>query len=110
MASLAINESDISLKSHQQAAVRELFSNSRYLWSQRINTFRMLASSQGSMFKTSVIENSKIANYDIGIFDQNIVANLHKLEKLDGQGKLGFQQSEAQHELSEIRINCPCHG
>lgn len=94
-ASLAIDEADESPDDPQQRINDRLFRQVRFLWSQQISIFRILASSRVGMFTESADANIRSTTKEIGIFDKNIVAILNQLKKRNAAGKLGFQQTDA---------------
>jgi len=78
-----------------QQRIGRLFRDLRYLWSQRINTFRLFAASRVGMFSTSVESSVSAATQDIDIFGRQLRLHLDQLRAFDTQGKLGLQQGEA---------------
>lgn len=92
---LAIQESEEKLHLKNQRVIHNLFSEIRNLWVRKINSFRLYALSRLGMFNVSVGINMQSSINDITIFDEQIITLLEKLQEIDNNEKLGFEQSLA---------------
>ncbi len=101
-ATLGVREAEDSVSDPEQRRIGMLFGETRYLWSQRINTFRVFATIRLGMFSSSVESTISATTLDIDVFGQQLKRNLEQLRALDAQGKLGLQQSEAFAELNRV--------
>lgn len=101
-ATLGLQEAEESGSDPGQMRIGKLFADIRYLWSQRINTFRLFAASRLGMFSTSMESSMSDTTQDIDVFGQQLNLHLEQLRTLEKQGKLGLQQGEAFTELVRI--------
>lgn len=102
VATLGIQEADDYPTDLTQQRIGKLFGEIRYLWSQRINTFRLYASSRVGMFNTSVESSLNATLHDISAYEKQLQALFKELRALDSRGKLGIQQSQSIADLEHI--------
>lgn len=101
-ATLGMQEAEDYADNPDQQRIGLVFRDLRYVWSQRINTFRLFAASRVGMFSTSVESSVSAATQDIDIFGQQLRLHLDQLRVFEAQHKLGLQQSEALSVLGRI--------
>ena len=99
-ATLGVQEAEESAADPEQRRIGKLFGETRYLWSQRINTFRVFATIRLGMFSSSVESTISATTLDIDIYGHQLKLHLEQLRSLDAESKLGLQQSEALAELN----------
>ncbi len=99
---LGMHEAEDYPDNPDQERIGNLFGDIRYLWSQRINTFRLFAASRVGMFSTSVESSVSAATQDIDIFGRQLKVHIEQLRGFEAQGKLGLQQGEALSELIRV--------
>ena len=102
IATLGAREAEDYPNNPDQRYIGKLFGEIRYLWSQRINTFRLFAASRVGMFSTSVESSVSAATQDIDIFGRQLRVHINELLAFERRGKLGLQQSEALSELNRV--------
>ena len=102
IATLGVEEAEDSAGDPNQLPIGKLFGDIRYLWSQRINRFRLYAASRVGMFSTSVESSVSAATQDIDIFGKQLRLHLDQLGAYQAQGKLGLQQGEALSGLNRV--------
>ena len=99
---LGMQEAEDSASEPDQQRIGKLFADIRYFWSQRINTFRLLAASRLGMFNTSVEVNISTSTQNLDIFGRQLRSQLDQLHAFKVQGKLGLQQADALSELNRL--------
>ena len=99
---LGMQEAEDYASEPDQQRIGKLFADIRYFWSQRINTFRLLAASRLGMFNTSVEVTVNAATQNVDIFGRQLRSYLDQLQAFDTQGKLGLQQADALSELNRL--------
>jgi diguanylate cyclase (GGDEF)-like protein/PAS domain S-box-containing protein len=98
-----LNESgELSQGPHQHNTIN-LFQQARYLWSQKVNTFRLLISTRLGIHSGSMETSLQINVADIKALDQHLDETLARLKQLDNQGQLAFEQSIAVNDLYRIQ-------
>jgi len=102
-ASLAAAKAEESPDNPEQRMIGATFRELRYVWAQRINTFRLFATSRAGMFRVSVEASIRDTTDDIATYDNQVTHVLTQLRALDAQGKLGFQQSESLAQMVRLR-------
>lgn len=93
--SLAINESDDLQGEPGQDEIKATFNEIRYLWLQKINSFRILIGSRVGIFQSSLQQSIRSTTSDIEIYNRRLLTLLKKLDSLNSQSLLGLQQSES---------------